>query len=97
MKCLYCEKDFEIRPNGKSGGQNRQLCYDCLPEGIEDKKLLSKACGYYITKKAQEYKISLGCSKCGYNACGEALDWHHCNNDKEYNPSSLLSGRNWSA
>lgn len=97
MKCIYCEKDFEIRPNGKSGGRNRQLCYDCLPEGIEDKAVLSSAASFYLRQKAQKQKIELGCSRCGYNKCGEALDWHHPNDNKEYNPSSLLSGGNWNS
>lgn len=31
-----------------------------------------------------EHKESLGCSICGYNKCGAALDWHHIDpNSKE--------------
>lgn len=95
MKCLCCEKDFEIRPNGKSGGQNRQLCYDCLPEGIEDIKLRSSAGSYFLTKKISEEKIKRGCDICGYNKCAAALDWHHPDDNKEYNPSVLASKGNW--
>lgn len=27
--------------------------------------------------KVLEHKESIGCSSCGYNKCGAALDWHH--------------------
>lgn len=94
MKCIYCEQEFEIKPTGESGGRNRQLCYDCLPEGIEDKTVLASAAIYYLRKRAQKQKVALGCSKCGYNKCGEALDWHHIEDNKEFNPSAILGKAN---
>ena len=95
MRWKKKKKEFEIRPNGKQGGNNRQLCYECLPEGIEDKSLLSSACDYYLRKKISEEKVARGCDICGYNKCAAALDWHHPNNDKEYNPSDLAGKGNW--
>lgn len=38
--------------------------------------------------------MALGCSKCGYNKCGEALDWHHIEDNKEFNPSAILGKAN---
>lgn len=95
MKCLYCEKEFEIRPTGKPGASNRQLCYDCLPEGVEDKSLLSSAAAYYLAKKVGKQKIKRGCDICGYNKSALALEWHHPDKNKEYNPSSLIGKGNW--
>ena len=95
MKCLYCENEFELRPIGKSGGRNRQLCYDCLPEGIEDKVLLSSASDYFLRKKAAEEKIARGCDICGYNKCAAALEWHHTDDNKEDNPSNFLKKGSW--
>ena len=46
-----------------------------------------------IKKKeyVQDYKLSKGCSVCGYNKCASALDFHHENGDKEYNISKDFS------
>lgn len=87
--CIVCEKDFRIRPNGKSGGTNRQICYDCLPEGIENAEIRDKAAKFLISQKLDKEKILRGCDICGYNSCGAALDWHHPNDDKEISPSQI--------
>jgi len=34
-------------------------------------------------KYIDKYKLSIGCSICGYNKCVSALDFHH-NGDKEF-------------
>lgn len=88
-KCIICEKDFRIKPNGRQGGNNRQFCYDCLPEGIEKAKDRAKAAKFLVSQKLEKEKISRGCDICGYNVCGAALEWHHVNNDKEFAPSSI--------
>jgi hypothetical protein len=31
-----------------------------------------------------KHKCDLGCSHCGYNKYGGALEWHHPNADKDY-------------
>ena len=88
IKCIYCEQEFVIKPTGKSGGTNRQLCYNCLPEGSNvDKKNIAVQ---YLTLRTQAEKESRGCDICGYNKCGQALEWHHFNDDKEENPSIFL-------
>ena len=88
MKCFYCNKEFE--PNHKgSGGTNRQFCFECIPEGLERKErnnLRKKL----ITKKAQQNKIKRGCDICSYNKCGSALEWHHYDDNKNFNPSNEL-------
>lgn len=88
-KCIICEKDFIIRPSGKKGGVNRQICYDCLPEDIGSNQERQKATNFLISQKLEKEKISRGCDICGYNACGAALEWHHPNDDKEFSPGSI--------
>ena len=36
-----------------------------------------------MTKRIRNYKLSKGCSVCGYNKCAEALEFHH-NGDKNF-------------
>lgn len=80
--CIICENHFSL--NGERGGQNRQICYDCLPKGLtrpERNSLRRKL----ITEKVNQYKLSKGCSVCGYHKCGAALEFHHPNGDKDFN------------
>lgn len=88
-KCIICEKDFVVRPSGKQGGANRQICYDCLPEDIGSHQERNKATKFLISQKLEKEKVNRGCDICGYNACGAALDWHHPNDDKEFTPSRI--------
>lgn len=94
MKCLYCEKEFKIIPTGLNGGQNRQLCYECLPEGMP-KEICSKRARELLKLKAIKEKEKLGCSICGYNKNGFALEWHHTNSkEKDDDPSNYLNKAN---
>ena len=54
-------------------------------------KILKYQKQFYKEKKKyiDNYKISKGCSICGYNKCAEALCFHH-NGDKEFD---IASGR----
>ena len=40
---------------------------------------------YKKRKFINHYKISRGCSVCGYNKCASALDFHHNNGNKKFN------------
>lgn len=87
MKCFYCKQEFSL--TGTQGGQNRQFCFNCIPEGLERKerdKLRKKL----ITDLANQQKIEIKCSKCGYDKCPQALEWHHPNDDKNFNPADLI-------
>ena len=87
MICFYCKKEFSL--SGKQGGQNRQFCFDCIPEGLEKKDQLQIR-RKLITNLANKQKIEMGCSKCGYNKCPQALEWHHKNDNKNFNPSDMI-------
>ena len=91
-KCLYCEKEFEISPL-QSGGHNRMFCYDCLPPNL-NKQTRDKVRYFLILSKIEKEKIQRGCDRCGYNKNGAALEWHHPNQDKEFNPSDLIKSGN---
>lgn len=88
IKCVICDSEFVL--NGKQGGQNRIICYGCLPTGLnrQERNNRRRELFYY---KAQQMKLSLGCSKCGYNKCAAALEWHHPYDNKEHNLSTLLN------
>lgn len=87
--CPYCGRKFEISPFG-SGGKNRIYCYHCFPEGL-NKQDRNKVRDYLNNAVILRDKIQRGCDICGYNKNATALEWHHPNDDKEYNPSSLLA------
>lgn len=38
-----------------------------------------------IKDQVQALKLENGCSRCGYNRCAQALQFHHHNDDKEGN------------
>ena len=73
-ECLLCGKSFQ--PKTPAANQ-RQCCYECMPEGIQLKR------SDFIAK----LKIKEGgkCIKCGYDRCLSALDFHHKDpQEKEY-------------
>lgn len=87
MKCAYCNKDFQL--NGSRGGQNRIFCYECLPTN-SDRAERNKARNELMLKYSNKIKMDRGCDKCGYNKCPTALEWHHPNQDKDADPSTIL-------
>ena len=70
--CLICEKIF--KPKTAAANQ-RQCCYDCMPDGTQ----LTR--GDFLAK----IKISRGgaCEKCGYHNCLKALEFHHLDPTKK--------------
>ena len=90
MKCINCEKEFEVIKT--VGGQNRHLCYECLPLGLSQRER-EKLIRSIVMDKIDNQKLSLGCSKCGYKKCARALEWHHPNGDKDGNPGEFVNHR----
>lgn len=86
--CFNCEKEYELLVN-RRGVHKRMFCYSCVPEEstFHEKKNLKMK---YLVSKSRSHKETLGCSVCGYNKFGGALDWHHENDNKERDPSSAL-------
>ena len=91
MKCLYCEKEFKLIPIGKSGGNNRNFCYNCVPINYT-KSERNRRIRELMLDKTRKQKQEIGCQLCGYNKNGAALEWHHSNSaEKDNDPSSLLN------
>jgi hypothetical protein len=89
-KCKICNLEFEIsRYNG-----SRQYCTFCLPtEGMntsERKSLLRKV----FKKKLLEIKGDK-CSRCGYDKCTEALEFHHLDPSKKEFTISRYYSTDW--
>ena len=70
--CLICRKSFTPKT---PSANNRQCCYDCMPEGIQ----LTR--GMFLAK----LKESRGgkCVRCGYNKCLKALEFHHLDSSQK--------------
>ncbi|QEG09220.1 HNH endonuclease [Vibrio phage Phriendly] len=90
MICEFCNKHFEVNSKG-SGGTNRAMCFDCMPEGL-DKNARRKVRQDLLNTKARTEKLLLGCSECGYKKNPSALEWHHPEDDKLMHPSNALKG-----
>lgn len=88
MICPNCGKEFTL--NKKQGGQNRIFCYECLPE-CSDRATRNQLRRKLIVEYSRKRKLESGCAICGYNKCASALEWHHPNNDKAGDPSSLMN------
>jgi len=81
LKKRYSDKQFRIC---KLKG-----CNNIIPKKLKQKHFCSDKCKKIHTKiiqkryrevvfrKFNEYKVNTGCSRCGYNKCGAALDFHH--------------------
>lgn len=90
--CDFCRSEFALDQKG-SGGANRKFCYTCLPNGLTRKER-NKRRTYLYAQMARRHKEELGCSSCGYNKYGGALEWHHPDGDKEFDPSYGLN-KSW--
>lgn len=70
--CLICGKIF--KPKTAAANQ-RQCCYDCMPDGTQLRR------GDFLAK----IKSARGgkCERCGYNTCLKALEFHHLDPTKK--------------
>ncbi len=66
--CEKCGKQF----TPKLFGEGRRYCFECVPDGMADGSHTRQI----IKKWALEYK-GTKCSRCGYDKCIEALEFHH--------------------
>ena len=88
-QCEKCGKDFYPKKQAKK----RRFCYDCFPEEDASRNLVRQK----IKQWSLEYK-GTKCSKCGYNKCTAALDFHHINmEEKEFSLSDRELKFDWPA
>ena len=88
-------KELQRQYRERKGRAPCKLCGTIMPMITQGKVYCSEQCRIKasrekdkkrrLTQKEQvfKHKESLGCSRCGYNKCGAALDWHHPNDNKE--------------
>jgi hypothetical protein len=72
--CRRCGATMPFPSMGK------RYCNECLPLVRKDGNTKRYE---LLSVEWDEYKRSLGCSRCGYNRCGAALDFHHFDDNKE--------------
>lgn len=80
--CEICDKKFETKSS------TRIYCYDCSGDSTRKDNNTRKHQKTILRKnmKLQAIKLLGGkCSRCGYNKCVDALEFHHENpNEKEF-------------
>lgn len=65
--------------------------YSECPKERERDKRKKKRRLEFLRAYIERYKLSHGCSICGYNKCAKALDFHHTDpSKKSYKPASLV-------
>lgn len=77
--CTKCGRELPLDQfnwRNKSQGTRRSECKDCHNGFMKNK---------YQEKKIeiQDLKQNLKCTKCGYDKCGAALEFHHINPDEK--------------
>lgn len=73
---MICKKHGEVKGNKVSGRTNPR-CNKCQSDAVTRRRKKLKL-------MALEYKGDI-CSKCGYNKCNSALEFHHLDpNEKEF-------------
>jgi len=76
--CLICNTPF--KPKDKNANQ-RQCCYNCMPEGTQLRR------GDFLAKLKQSRGGK--CERCGYDKCIQALEFHHIDpSQKEFTISN---------
>ena len=73
--CNRCNRDLPENKFGKNGNGTHSICKECQCERIKQGQ-----------RETRDYIQSLKhqCSKCGYDKCVEALEFHHINSqDKD--------------
>lgn len=79
--CTICEKVIPINIRKKHNSKVcSEKCYKVLHERFLIRRRYQAECRRKAGVQAlYEYKVSKGCSNCGYNKYGGSLDFHHRN------------------
>lgn len=89
MICNGCFSYFEIKIKAGPGGNNRLLCYECLPVGLSKLQRGETRRKAYLKRAALEKKKK-GCFYCNFNKYASALEWHHMHDNKEKESADLI-------
>lgn len=81
-KVLKQNKDYSRTKKGKAVHKKAVEKFRKVHPGIANEYALKYRTK--LKKRVNDYKLSRGCSVCGYNKCASALDFHHKGDDKEF-------------
>lgn len=70
---------------------NKEQCKEYYRKNAEKRSQIVRARQKKILEEIQEYKLKIGCARCGYNKSARALSFHHTSKDKEHNVSKMCS------
>ena len=88
MKCSRCGTEDLEKFYKNDNAVNQQLCKSC-------RKNYNKERRQWLKQKAIDYKGGK-CSECGYSKCRGALSFHHSQDNKEHEISSLTNNsKSW--
>jgi len=103
-ECLRCKNEKNIDEfsfKSKKDNKRQAYCKECFV--ILRKESYEKNKKHYLSKAKNrkgevvewvfEMKKNMGCERCGFSH-PVALDFHHINNDKEYDVSKLVRNGN---
>lgn len=81
--CRICNRDLEDIQFPKNGNALRNICKECQTKRVRTRQI--EFVNWVNGLKTQ-------CSICGYNKCKEALEWHHTEDNKDFNISRFVNG-----
>lgn len=86
--CNKCNKNLPENEFGKNGNGSRSICKKCQSERIKQGQ-----------RETRDYirSLKVKCSKCGYDKCIEALEFHHKNPQEKDETLSRYSRRVFSS
>lgn len=79
----------------KTAEENKRMCKRYYANNTEKRKTAVKERQQNLRRKLRSYKLTRGCSKCGYNKCGRALSFHHINDKADSVSKMCVQGRRW--
>ena len=87
---MFDSKEYYIKNREKILKHQKQYQKDNIKKISLRKRKYRKKISKEKRQYVSDYKLSKGCSICGYNKCASALDFHH-NGDKNFNISWAVS------
>jgi hypothetical protein len=99
-KCLVEKEDSDFAFRHKERGIRQHICRLCHSTENKEHYLNNKSKAIARTArnkkkgivKYRDFKKTLKCSKCGYNKCVSAIEFHHMGSQKKENVIAVLIG-----
>jgi len=88
-RCCKCKQPKALCEFGKDKSREDGLnptCKACKRFDPKHKARIEK-----LKSIVNDYKLKVGCSRCGFDKDAVALDFHHTDNSKDVNVSAMVS------